>query len=195
MRLQNTAAALCAYLGASSALFYACSHAAAKRARANLEKDTEVLLILGAWVEGETPCPALQKRIDCAAAYLQIHPDTLAVASGGLCHKGQKKSEARVIYEGLLAQGIAQERVLLEEESGVTTENYRNCKRILHEHNKEDAAVGILTNRFHILRAGLLAKRCGFRYAYMLAAENPESVLRLYLRERIVFGEVLYWWF
>ncbi len=176
------------YLLASSALLFCLNVREIKRAK---PRDVAVLLILGAWVTGETPCDALQKRIEFAADYLQSHPKTIAIATGGCFHKGQTRSEARVIRDGLARAGIAPERILLEEQARITYENFYNCKQMLQEIQKEDASIGILTNRFHLLRTRLIAKHCGFGAAVLLAADSPKAVLGLYLRERLVIGEVL----
>jgi len=186
---QKVLAALAVYTGVTAAAYTALARREA--AKAEKEVPVEFLIILGAWVEGETPCEALVLRIDRAAAYLKAHPETKAIATGGCFRKGQTKSEAAVIRDGLVAAGIGPERILPEDQSRVTYENFDNCEKILRALGRQEASVGILTNGFHILRAKGIAKQRGFDRAVMLAADSPARPWKLYAREYLVSYELL----
>ena len=43
----------------------------------------DYLIVLGAGVDGDTPSPILQDRIDLAYTYLTEHPNTICIATGG----------------------------------------------------------------------------------------------------------------
>ena len=47
------------------------------------EEELDYLIVLGAQVKKTVPSKALRLRLDKAYAYLQEHPDTIAVLSGG----------------------------------------------------------------------------------------------------------------
>ncbi|MGN0567336.1 MAG: hypothetical protein ACI4JR_01970, partial [Acutalibacteraceae bacterium] len=54
---------------------------------------------------------------------------------------------------------------------------------------KENPVIGILSNEYHIFRAGLIAKDCGIDGAVMIGAETPHPA-KGYLRENLVIFEV-----
>ncbi len=60
----------------------------------------------------------------------------------------------------LLKQGIAIERLYLEDQSKDTSENLKNSFKII-DAQKENTTVIVVTNRFHILRSKMIAKDLG----------------------------------
>ena len=131
-------------------------------------QDASHLIILGAQVRGDTPSLSLQARIDTAAEFLLAHPEVTAICSGGQ-GTGENKSEAAAIRDGLLSAGISADRILLEEASTNTVENLRFCQPLLPS---PDTPAMIVTNDFHCLRAGLIAKKCGYANSSTLAARQ-----------------------
>lgn len=81
-----------------------------------------VLIVPGAAVYGEQPSLALQERLTAALAYLQAHPETICIVSGGQ-GQGENITEAQCSYRWLTAHGIEESRLLLEEDSTSTQEN------------------------------------------------------------------------
>lgn len=71
---------------------------------------------------GEQPSLALQERLTAALAYLQAHPETICIVSGGQ-GQGENITEAQCSYRWLTAHGIEESRLLLEEDSTSTQEN------------------------------------------------------------------------
>lgn len=128
--------------------------------------DTEYVLILGAQVRGDTPSLTLQARIDTAASYLKEHPNCIAICSGGQ-GEGENLSEAAAIKNGLIAQGISEERIWLETSSTNTLENLLFCKEMI---TSPDTPVTIITSSFHCYRAGKLAKKHGYTNVSTLGA-------------------------
>lgn len=148
------------------------------------EQKIRYLLILGCTVHGERPTRLLQTRIDCAAQYLKLYPQTMAIASGGCFRTGQTKSEAEVIRAGLCAAGIEPGRILLEDQARSTAENFMLCKRLLEGQKvffpKEKVA--FVTNDFHVARCLKLACRSGI-HAVPVPAPTPKNA-RLCCRVR-----------
>lgn len=179
-------AVLAAFLLHSAAVV-AAAFITAKRASADAPCD--VLIILGSRIDGETPRPDLQARIDAAAEYLKKHPDCIAVGTGGNFRAEQTVSEAQAIKNGLAANGIDPSRVLIEDEARTTYENFCNCKQIIEENAPENASVGIISNTYHLFRAGLIARDSGIEKFYLIPAPSPTPV-QGYLRESAVIFEV-----
>lgn len=123
-------------------------------------ESVDAVIVLGAGVNGERPSLALQTRIDRAAAYLKEHPDIPAVLSGGQ-GSGEDISEAEAMRRALVKQGIAEDRLLLEESSTNTAENFRFSKEILRNSgiDPEIDVIGVVSNDFHLFRAKILASR------------------------------------
>ena len=117
---------------------------AGKRAHDGLD----AVIVLGAKVNGTQPSGALHERIEAAADYLLSNPDTLCIASGG---QGEDEgiSEAECIRRGLVARGVEESRILLEERSTSTVENMLYSLPMLPEGTDK---VGLVTSDFHMFR-------------------------------------------
>lgn len=139
----------------------------------------DYLIILGANVKGTVPSSVLQSRIDTAAIYLRKNPKTIVIASGGK-GSGEDISEAEAIKKELLKKGINPSRILLESQSTSTYENMKFSKKLLPQNAKTGVVV---TNRFHLYRALMLARDQHLQ-VYGLAAGTPLlAIPRSYTRE------------
>lgn len=151
----------------------------------NLDRPADAVIVLGAGVNGTVPSLALSTRIDAAAEYLLAHPETPAVLSGGQ-GPGEEITEARAMYDALTARGIDGERLLLEARSTSTAENFAFSIQTLREagFDTETGTFAVVTNDFHCVRAGLLARRAGLD-TFSVAAELPLRGLgaNYYVRE------------
>ncbi len=143
------------------------------------EAGLDYVIVLGAQVRGERPSRALRRRLDRAAEYARANPETLLILSGG---QGPDEgiSEAECMRRCLTEQGIAEERLLLEDRSTSTRENLSFSAKLL---DKEADSVGIVTNSFHIYRAMMLARRQGYAHTSGIPASadpgmQPHNVLR-----------------
>lgn len=150
----------------------------------------EYLLILGCRVRGDAPEEILKMRIDAAADYLREHENVVSVACGGIVHSDQAVSEAQAIKTALMSQGIIPLRILLEDQSQTTAENFINAARII---DSNSADISFITSDFHVRRAGIIAKRCGYINIRALSAPSPKSELRRNrLREVVVFPSAIF---
>lgn len=122
----------------------------------------DAVIVLGAGVNGETPSLALSTRIETAAAYLAEHPDIPVVLSGGQ-GPGEDITEAEALRRALVGKGAEEDRLLLEERSTSTVENFACSKALLEERgvDTETALVAVVSNDFHLYRAGAIAQRQG----------------------------------
>ncbi len=146
----------------------------------------EYIVVLGAKVDGTEPGTILHQRIRAAFAYLQAHPEAVAVVSGG---QGPDEgiSEAQCMYNGLTAMGIAPERIWLEDQSTSTWENLHFSLALIEERTgSRPERLGIVSNEFHLCRAKLTADRCGVQGCGIPAkTEEPIDFLNYFLRETV----------
>ena len=156
----------------------------------------EYLLILGGNVIGaDTPSPQLFERMKAAAVYLKENPETVAVPCGGCFRDGQKKSEAAIISDYLIEQGIEAERIILEDKSTTTYENFEFGTKIIENHAKkpiDEVKVAFLSSDYHLHRASIIAKRCGVKNCGRVSSPTPGEAMPRYLRECVVAVELLY---
>ena len=162
---------------------FAAKEAVASKGNAKGEKD--YVLILGHALKNNGPTEVLTLRCKKAAEYLKEHTSTVAIACGGITGEGQTRSEAEVIKELLTANGIEEDRIILEDKSTTTAENFYNAKKLMTESGKTEVA--LLSSSYHLLRARALAKSCGIE-AETIAAPTPKNVkARCFIKEFVAF--------
>lgn len=135
------------------------------------DDDLDYIIILGAKVNDNGPSGALYERIKKAYSYLNAHPDTVAIASGGQ-GEDEHMSEAECIKQSLVAYGIDEKRIKLEDRSTTTAENIRFSSKLI----PEGSTVGIVSNNFHIFHAKLLADKYINGKVFGIAAPFPSYV-------------------
>ena len=152
----------------------------------------KAIIVLGASVKNNAVSPVLAYRLDAAYDYAIQNPEAFIVVSGG---QGADETipEAQAMAEYLIQKGIPSRRILKEDKSQSTQENFLFSKELLSQNGVASAdPIVFVTNRFHCYRAEGYAKRAGFENVRCIpAAIGPRSVLPSYLRE--VFA-VLYFW-
>lgn len=148
------------------------------------EASCQYIVVLGAKVNGTEPSRTLKERIDAAAAYLNEHPESIAVVSGG---QGIDEgiSEAQCMYNGLVQQGIAADRIWMEDKATSTWENIMFSLNLIEEKTgKRPTDIGLLSSEFHLYRGSLLAKECGVvAHGIPATTVNPVYFLNYFLRE------------
>lgn len=174
-------------LGAVFAAGAAFAFAEAKASRGNCSGSPDALLILGCRVRGNHPEPMLRMRAEHAALFLNAHPATVAVCCGGMVHDDQTTSEAAAIREILLQNGVDDSRILLEDRSKTTFENFVNAKRLLAQQGIPQAKLAVLSSEFHLLRASLIGRLAGVSARTVAAPSPRDLLLQNYLREALVF--------
>ena len=168
------------------------------RKAVNENKKVDYVIILGARVKGEKPAKSLMERIKAATKYLKKNPEVKVIATGG---KGKNEgiAEGVAIKRELLKNGISEDRIILEDKSKNTVENFRfslekirnseNGKNKNYENNgNRKIKVLIVTNDYHIFRSKNIARKVGFdneNYEiYGLPAKTPLiSIPQSYFRE------------
>ena len=154
----------------------------------NCKIEPDFLLILGCRVRGDHPEPTLQTRINAAADYLNKHENVTAICCGGIVHDDQTKSEAQAISDGLIERGIKKERIILEDKSRTTAENFSNSKKIIDAMNLEnEPKIAFLSSEYHLLRASLIGRIVGIKTKTVPAPSPKDRRMKNYFREFSVF--------
>jgi len=139
------------------------------------------MIVLGAKVKpGGVPSLSLKNRLEEALKYLKKYPHVQVIVSGGQ-GPDEDQTEASVMLEYLLNNGIEASRIVMEDKSTSTYENLLFSKELLP---KETKRVTIVSNDFHLKRAKYLAETLDLEVD-VVAAKTPKSVeAKLKLRER-----------
>lgn len=158
-----------------------------KGAKGNTASQPDYLMILGYRILNNTIDATLRSRIDSAAEYLLSHPEVKAIPCGGITQKDQKRPEAHVIAEELIKKGVSKDRIILEDKSKTTEENFLNAKAIIDSTEGADTKkLAFLSSELHLHRAGRLAKEIGLEVT-SLPAESPSDVkIKNYVREALI---------
>lgn len=151
----------------------------------------DVLLVLGAGIQGDKPTESLQNRLDRAVLYSEQNPDALIIVSGG---QGPQETvtEAYAMEQYLLSKGVRADKILKEEAATSTTENFRFSKTILDERLDGAYSLAFVTTDYHIPRSTLNATQNGFPDATHCHSNTPwYMVLPNGLRECAALGKYL----
>lgn len=143
------------------------------RFNASPDAGADVCIILGAQMKESGPSDVLQRRLDKALEYLQENPGTTVVVSGGQ-GDNEPVSEAQGMRDYLVARGIAEERIRMEDASTDTWENLAYSAKLI---NKEKDSVVIVTNNFHVFRAVSIAEKQGYQDVQGMAASTHRGNL------------------
>ena len=141
------------------------------------EGEVEYLIVLGAQVRGTTVTKSLARRLQAACAYLEEHPETKVVCSGGQ-GTGEDISEAEAMKRYLKGAGIPETQIILEDTSTSTYENLRNSSELIGD---SKASIAVVTNNFHVYRGMHLARYVGFEDVQGLAGECDEILQLNYM--------------
>ena len=147
--------------------------------------DTEYVIVLGAGLRGSVPSRILHDRLVTAEQWLTDQPDSKAILSGGQ-GPDEDISEAQCMYLWLVDRGIARERLLKEDKSTSTRENFQYSAEVLRKADGGalPAQVAVISNEFHLCRAEYWAEDVGVQMLGV-PAKTSLPVLRLnyFLRE------------
>ena len=120
--------------------------------------DADYLIVLGAAVHGDTPALSRVERLGAAKDYLDTHPNTVAIVSGGQ-GSGENMSEAQAMYDWLCKNGIDSERIIKEDKAVSTYENLKFSREIINGlTDKSDPTIAVVSSEYHLCRAKLIAK-------------------------------------
>lgn len=147
-------------------------------------ENLDYLIVLGAQVRGIRITSPLQYRLDKAVDYLNDHADTKVVVSGGQ-GPGEDLTEGKAMAQELIRQGIAKDRIILEEKSTNTEENIRFSMALIDKDwtGDDSPQYGVVTNNFHVYRAVGICKKLGYDVDGISAGVNWKVFPNYMLRE------------
>lgn len=127
----------------------------------NVTYNEDAIIVLGSGIRGETVGNGLRARLDSAIEYHKSNPDAFIVVSGG---QGPQEAitEALAMERYLLKKGIPQDKIIKEEKSTSTTENFKFSKKLLDEKFGNEYKIAFVTTDYHIYRAENTAESEGF---------------------------------
>lgn len=154
-------------------------------ARDDLRDQPDVVVVLGAQVHPWGPSVLLADRLDMALDYLEDHPDLPVIVTGGQ-GPDEPTTEAAAMRDYLVARGLSEDRIWLEQEAHNTNQNLRYTRALLEEKgmDPEETHLLVVSNGFHLARVRMLAGRQGLDIS-TLAAPSSHAMSRLqsYIRE------------
>lgn len=154
-------------------------------------KPADCAIVLGAKVFDHGPSYALEARLKVALDLYRNAQVSYIIVCGG---QGidEPMSEAEGMRTYLVARGVPEDIILLDDTSTSTVENLEYAKRIMQAHHLESAI--ICTNDYHAFRAQWQAKDIGLHVVgvaksdlplsnkWVLRAREALSILRYFFR-------------
>ena len=148
----------------------------------NITYSEDAVVVLGAGIRGEGVTRLLAYRLLKAIEFSENNPDAYIVVSGGQ-GPDEQISEALAMERYLIRRGVSPERIIKEDASTSTYENFLFSKEILDDLLEEPYEVAVITNDFHIFRAVRVAGKLGMSATHFHAQTDWTSVPLYYTRE------------
>lgn len=177
---------LLALIALGLAVFIALEAVVLCHAHDDVDGQPGAMIVLGAQLKDTGPSLFLQRRLEAALRYLDDHPDTLVVVSGGQ-GPDEPDTEANGMEAFLREKGF-EGTILKEDRSHNTWQNLQNSRDVLVQAGYDlNGGVIVVSNDFHLARAKMLAGRAGFVEVSALAADSDHMGYKLYnyLREPV----------
>lgn len=157
------------------------------------EDGCDYMIVLGAHVRGEVVSRALAQRLDMAYDYAvkESNKECRIIVSGGQ-GSNEDITEALAMKRYLVAKGLEESRIFMEDKSTDTNENIELSADMYIK--DKSAKVVIVTNNFHVFRSIQLAKADGLKNVSGLAAPcNIGLLLNYMVREAVgITKEIVY---
>lgn len=142
----------------------------------------DAVIVLGAGLNGEAITLPLYYRLEKCIEYFNQNPNAVIVVSGGQ-GRNETITEALAMERYLLSKGIPENKIIKEDSSTSTYENFLLSKKLLDNYFKKEYKTVFITNDFHIYRAKELSKVVGINSNYMHAKIQWYIVPVTYIRE------------
>lgn len=126
-------------------------------------KKSDCIIVLGCQVYGITPSPFLVWRTEHALKLYKEGYGKYIIVSGGK-GLGEDITEAEAMKRYLVSKGVDSSKILMENKSGSTMANLINSQAIMKEKGLKTSV--IVSNKYHLKRASLMAKQQGIDGSY-----------------------------
>jgi uncharacterized SAM-binding protein YcdF (DUF218 family) len=117
-----------------------------------------VVIILGAHTNGLMPGSSLMTRLNVGSQILKDNPEAVCIVSGGQ-GENETETEAAAMLHTLKFYGIDPARIYIEDKATDTIENLTFSAEIIENEGFDDLPIIIVTNKFHLGRARILAEK------------------------------------
>ncbi len=156
-------------------------------ARGDRDVDADYVIVLGAGVNGSVPSLSMRNRLDAALEYMEAHPDSIAILTGGQ-GAGEDISEAQAMYDWLIKNSMDSSRLILEDKATSTEENLKFSFDIIGD-EAATATVAVVSSEYHLHRAKVMASMLGHEvYGIPGRTSYPVLMINYFIRE--AFGMV-----
>ena len=150
----------------------------------NAEYNEETVIVLGCGIRGERVSVGLAKRLNKAYEYHLQNPEAVIIVSGG---QGPQEdiSEALAMKRYLINKGVPEDKIIMEDKSTSTIENFRFSHEIMKEKGFSDSSVVFVTNGYHVYRAASYAKAEGLTVKHLGTDIIWYTIPMNYMREML----------
>ena len=153
-------------------------------------ENADYIIVLGAGLNnGHELSQTLRDRLNAALECLnKYNNDSYIVVSGGQ-GDDEDMSEAEAMERYLLDNGVSKDRIIKEDKSTNTSENFKFSKDKIELHSKNEIknlSVKIVTTDFHAFRSNMLAKRNGYENIKVYSSNTVSYLIPVfYTREAV----------
>ncbi|MDF2722841.1 MAG: hypothetical protein K0Q59_2516 [Paenibacillus sp.] len=116
--------------------------------------DADALIVLGYRCDDNEIHPLLKERLDTTLRLFRSYKFQYILLSGGAVKSS--RTEAEIMRDYLLSQGVPEKRMILESRSQYTVHNIVNCKIVMQELGMTTCV--LVSNSFHIRRMNYIMK-------------------------------------
>lgn len=148
-----------------------------------MKTSADALIVLGYRCDGNQIHPLLKERLETALLLYREYDYRYLVLSGGAVKSNV--TEAEIMRDYMLKQGVPEDRMLLESCSRNTVHNLVNCKLLFQDYGISTFL--LVSNSFHLRRMRYIMKTLGLT-ASLYAERNWFSILQL--QWRLTFQEI-----
>lgn len=121
--------------------------------------------------------PELLGRCETALKALQQYPNSfVALTGGGTAFGNRKATEADVMADWFIQQGIAPERIIIENQSMTTDQNAVNTCAILTARYPQVRQVVVITSDYHMPLGCMLFDEAALLHAWQTGGDPPYTV-------------------
>ena len=136
--------------------------------RSNDAREVDAIVVMGVAQYDGRPSPQLQARLDHVLTLWSMGVAKLVVTTGGN-QPGDRFTEARASADYLIAGGIPESSISMEDIGSTTLQSLQGVAEILHSRGL--VSVEIVTDPYHALRSRLIAQDLGLT-AFVSPTEN-----------------------
>lgn len=136
--------------------------------RSDIRREVDAIVVMGVAQYDGKPSPQLRARLDHVLTLWKQGVAKLVVTTGGN-QPGDRFTEARASADYLIAGGIPESSISMEDLGSTTLQSMQGVAQILNSRGL--TSVSIVTDPYHALRSQLIAQDLGLT-AYVSPAEN-----------------------